>query len=65
MDKIQEQIERAKESGAYFITITRNEGGKLYHFQTHSFDFYYKDLDRSLIEIGKLLKIEYPGIKYV
>ena len=65
MNKIQEQIETAEQSDAYFITITRKEGDKLYHFQTHSFGFYYKDLLPSLEAIRKLLEKEYTGMKYV
>jgi len=65
LDKIQEQIEKAEKSDAYFVTITRKEGDKLHHFQTHSFGFYFKDFLPSLTEIRKLLEKEYPGMKYV
>ena len=66
MDKrIEEKVKAAEQSDAYFVTITRREGDKLYHFQTHSFDFYFKDLVPSIEEVKKLILKEYPGMKYV
>lgn len=64
-DRTEEQINKAKKADACFITVTRREGDKLYHYQTHSFGFYFKDLGPSLKEIRKLLIKEYPGLKYV
>ena len=62
--KIKRAIEKAEESDAYFITITRQAGGKLFHQQFHTLDFHYKDLIKSLGEIYNLLEKEYPGFKY-
>jgi hypothetical protein len=59
------RIKAALKSDAYFITITRRDGTKLYHYQVHSQDFLYDDFKRSFEEIYKLLEKEYPGMKYV
>jgi len=63
--KIKEKVKAAEQSDAYFVTITRREGNTLYHWQANSFDFYYKDLLRSLEEVKKLIMKEHPGMKYV
>ena len=57
--KIQEHVEEALASDGYLITISRRVGDKLYHWQLHSFEYYYLDLLPSIEEIKKLIMEQY------
>ena len=65
LKKIIEKIDEAEKADAYFITVTFRQGDILHHFQSHSFNFYFKDLLPSIEEVKKLILKEYPGMKYV
>ncbi len=59
MEELNQAIEEAQKADGFFVTISRREGDKLYHFQAQ-IKFKPDDCILSLNEIEQLVRRENP-----
>lgn len=62
IQELNKKIEQAEEAGSYFVTITRKEGEKLFHWMG-SIKFPKDDRAHSLRELLKMVPSAYSGKK--